>query len=209
MRFTDLPLGTVITLGTNPYQAHRYRWTKVTGSLCMKTEGASLVERLSIRDSDPNYYPKSYVHSWLNSVEDGFLSHFAKEEREVMRPFSIRVTAPRGSVRKYGKVSDIEVMSAIPSATEIGAIEPGLCSADQFSYLPSYIRTWTRTPSGKKSFVFRAGNRFVSNESDKYGTIAPLISIQPNANFSQNEMGYFVLGGVSHILDLDSALKDF
>lgn len=209
MRFTDLPLGTVIILGTDPYQTHHYHWTKVTGSLCMKTGGLSFVKPLNIRDSDPNYYPESYVHSWLNSVEDGFLSYFTKEEREVMRPFSIRVTAPRGSVRKYGKVSDIEVMSAIPSATEIGAIEPSMCSADQFSYLPSYIQTWTRTPSGKKSFVFRARNQFVSNKSCKYGSIAPLISIQPNANFSQNEMGYFVLGGVSHILDLDSALEGF
>lgn len=212
MRFSDIPLGSDFRFGRYGDNLSRgIEWIKVSESHLITNHFQSFSCRpmFLCEDGKPNYYPESDLHAFLNDKEL-FLKDFLDNELAVMEKFSIEVAAPKGSVRKYGKCTTIETLVAIPSAQELGFS----CSTtpEGAPLLGVHLIRgcmWLRTPAGRKSFVCTDSQGGVrARQSTAWYNIRPMISISPNALFTCDEDGFFVLSDFDVCLNLNAALFD-
>lgn len=190
MRFKDLPIGSVVLLGT-PFYGGYAKWRKMNDGYAM---GNTVATKYYNENGTPttNFYPQTSIHQWLNN-ENGFLGIFTPEERKVLNPFEIQVATPKRYHKEHGAMYKTECLAALPSISQL-IKDPGQyhnipMEAESFNMLfGSFIGS--RTACGDKSF-FKTGqhNNPVRVSQEGHIAVRPIICINPDANFYDSGEG--------------------
>ena len=190
MRFKDLPVGSVVLLGT-PFYGGYVKWRKMNDGYAM---GNTVATKYYNENGTPrtNFYPETSIHQWLNN-ENGFLGIFTPEEREVLNPFEIQVATPKSYRKEHGATYRTECFAALPSISQI------ILNPERFHNIPLEAPSFgifcnsnvgSRTACGDKSF-FKTGRQDNPVRVSQEGHVAvrPVICINPDANFYDSGEG--------------------
>lgn len=190
MRFKDLPVGSVVLLGT-PFYGGYVKWRKMNDGYAM---GNTVATKSYNENGTPqtNFYPETSIHQWLNN-ENGFLGIFTPEERKVLNLFEIQVATPKRYRKEHGEMYKTECFAALPSISQI------ILMPEQYHNIPLEAPSFgvsvngsvgSRTACGDKSF-FKAGhyNNPVRVSQEGHIAVRPVICINPDANFYDSGEG--------------------
>lgn len=211
MRFDQLPLGAVVTLGSKLYRPWDgnsprmpLKWYKVgPDKLLAYTSLFSDLPRSAEENGVSNFYPRSHVHQILQGLD----KFFTPEELNVLQPFTIHVDVPKPLRRVYGKTYQCDVFAALPALSELIDLDhvgyvPGGLEKEEETFFPGnnrpenlyYISQLTRTASGSKSYRYAyAHNQFENHKSSRHTAIKPVISILGTTEFMYDGESYVLI----------------
>lgn len=211
MRFADIPNGSVVVFGSyGGYFSNKIHWTKVAGGFLISRDCLKYLQFCNYSGSH-NYYLNSAVHQWMNG-DNGLLSVFTEEERRMLQPYNIKVAVPRNLRKQHGNEKIVECMASLPAASQV-LLHPELHhtvpdEGESFNYRFNK-NIATRTFCGQKSYfkhVWRGSPGRIDPAQPH--PMYPVIKIDPNIHFAQDEGGRFVVSAPTFTFS-DDVLQSF